>query len=109
MDHVFRSCPAASLLWATFLSPQEVQRQKRMMFEEWFTYNLNTTIDVHCLHNWQIVFPTILWCMWRWRNAQIFDGEHLSLEVKIRCVRSQVNEFQQVFTKRQSVETSLAQ
>ena len=109
VDHFFRSCSAASLLWAAFLCPhQEVQRQKRMMFEEWFTYNLNTTIDINGLHNWQIAFPTILWCMWMWRNAQIFSGEHLSLEVKIRCIRLRlVNEFQQVFTKRQSVENLL--
>ncbi|KAL4280844.1 hypothetical protein GQ457_03G019340 [Hibiscus cannabinus] len=75
VDHVLRHCPSAKLVWTVLINPMKRSEFFSLPFEQWFALNLRQQGDfVRELKDWDMLFPAVLWNLWKQRNDRVFNG-----------------------------------
>ncbi|XP_019200243.1 PREDICTED: uncharacterized protein LOC109193865 [Ipomoea nil] len=116
MDHIFRECPAARQIWSLSLHTQMVEKLRTLSWQEWFTVNLHGAATHGFDDGWPERFGNRLWWLWHWRNDEVFNHHHISVEQKIDWLRRYDAEVAGAFAKKRrplnrkpmTVETSVA-
>ncbi|KAK8588971.1 hypothetical protein V6N12_023380 [Hibiscus sabdariffa] len=91
MDHIFRCCPVAYSIWETLIRADKKEEFYSMDFKRWIFVNLSNVggfgrDQVH----WDILFGSLLWCLWKKRNEWIFgDPDRYNESVLQRGLRLQ--------------------
>ncbi|KAK9010915.1 hypothetical protein V6N11_043782 [Hibiscus sabdariffa] len=91
MDHIFRRCPVAYSIWDMLIRADKKEEFYLMDFKRWFFVNLSniggfSRDQVH----WDILFGSLLWCLWKKRNEWIFgDPDRYSEPILQRGLRLQ--------------------
>ncbi|KAE8694460.1 hypothetical protein F3Y22_tig00110783pilonHSYRG00286 [Hibiscus syriacus] len=74
INHLFRECPLAIDSWKKTIRPEKLLEFLRMNFKEWMQTNLLKTEHFAVeARDWDILFSSLLWAIWKHRNQQIFD------------------------------------
>lgn len=89
--HMIRDCMVTREIWeialltspqSDFFSPTSIQ--------DWILKCMFTGPSRRGELGWQEKMAIIIWCLWRWRNVEVFEKERLSLhtrwELISRCV-----------------------
>ena len=98
LDHVFKSCSKASVVWLQQAKHETVRQAHHMAFQEWLRWNLNQT-NVHGDGGeWKDQFAILLWWLWRWRNESIFNKREATLEAKVAMARHYSREVNSVLS-----------
>ncbi|XVF81675.1 hypothetical protein PTKIN_Ptkin15bG0174300 [Pterospermum kingtungense] len=100
VQHVVRHCPEISSIWTMLLPADELHYQCTLDFDRWLHHNICSTIHNFANLPWNVVFATVIWWQWKWRNGFIFHGEKKSLDFKVQWIKSQASEFNAAFQKR---------
>ncbi|KAK8506642.1 hypothetical protein V6N12_073595 [Hibiscus sabdariffa] len=75
MDHIFRRCPVACSVWDTLIRADKKGEIYSMDFKRWLFVNLSNSRGFCRDHvHWDILFGSLLWCLWKKRNEWIFGG-----------------------------------
>ncbi|XVF62794.1 hypothetical protein PTKIN_Ptkin09bG0036900 [Pterospermum kingtungense] len=92
IDHILRGCPKARKVWVEVLPVGEIQTHQSLCFDNWLQYNLLNSMKIAGFTNWPAGFALIVWWLWKWRNAFVFNNERFSMEYKISFIKTQVME-----------------
>ncbi|CAN1256136.1 Putative ribonuclease H protein At1g65750 [Linum perenne] len=66
IDHILRGCPVAFEVWRGLCTGGQLNSFLSMNFDSWWKENLNKP-------NWNMVFGTACWILWRSRNERVFQ------------------------------------
>lgn len=72
--HVLRDCSAAASLWNKFLHPRHFNVFYNHDFSSWLSDNLSNKFSPVLNFNWNQIWATITWSLWRWRNDSLFNS-----------------------------------
>jgi len=72
--HVLRDCSAAASLWNKFLHPRHFNVFYNQDFSSWLSDNLSNNYSPVLNFNWNQIWATITWSLWRWRNDSLFNS-----------------------------------
>ena len=80
IEHVFCECPDAMNIWGRLKANTSVTSFLTRPFKEWLKLNcLTMTVGVDGIQ-WNIIFISSLWSLWKSRNIRIYEG---------KCMRSE--------------------
>ncbi|KAL4334394.1 hypothetical protein GQ457_07G013410 [Hibiscus cannabinus] len=75
IDHLFRKCPPAISLWSSLVRPGDLSAFLSMEFLDWLRFNLTQSSNFHQrFQHWDLLFGSILWALWKFRNAHVFGS-----------------------------------
>ena len=66
--------PMATQIWQALLLIEELHLQQTLSFDEWIKHNPYESIQYDVNSNWNVVFATTIWWMWRWRDNVVFKA-----------------------------------
>ncbi|WCJ27227.1 hypothetical protein M5689_008991 [Euphorbia peplus] len=71
--HVLRDCVEARKVWVELIPTYYRSIFFSMDLKDWIAANLVTPSHISNL-NWQVIFSTCIWWLWKWRNNRVFNG-----------------------------------
>ncbi|KAK8519554.1 hypothetical protein V6N12_025589 [Hibiscus sabdariffa] len=76
LDHILRRCPPTPSLWSSLVKTEGWTEFLSLPMKDWLFANIVSPIKfVSDTLYWLLLFPYILWNIWKRRNDKVFGGE----------------------------------
>ncbi|GLT37826.1 hypothetical protein SLA2020_121150 [Shorea laevis] len=93
IDHVFRECLFASLLWEVFTPHSVLSLNHELSFQAWLKTNCCLQSEFNGV-KWNTMFSFIIWSIWYFRNQRLHHGKKVNIHLAKDSICSKVAEFQ---------------
>nr|BAE79385.1 unnamed protein product [Ipomoea batatas] len=74
LDHLFRRCLLAEACWDSAVPPLTFQTSNHLHMHSWMKAACSSQQKDGYGTNWSLIFPYILWNLWKARNRLVFDN-----------------------------------
>lgn len=95
--HAVRDCPWAREVWEVLIHPASHQVFFSLKLEDWVLWLLKEQKTPAEQPRWNGKKVTVCWWQWRWRNAELFQGERMGLQQKFRQLIGSFEEGEEAF------------
>ncbi|XP_039023794.1 uncharacterized protein LOC120156562 [Hibiscus syriacus] len=86
MESISRDCDAAISTWLALIRPERPREFLAMDLAEWIRSNLsNTSYFPINGFEWDLLFGSLLWCLWTRWNKRIFETDAIFWESILSC------------------------
>ena len=75
VDHVFRHCSKAKMLWFRMVAPRWWNNFFSLPFQQWIIWQMRSSGITQINQDWHELFWITLWNLWKWRNGLVFNGQ----------------------------------
>lgn len=96
-DHIFRKCEGARKVWARLQPNKKMELQ--VPFVSWIKEHISHEKPYDSTIEWNVIFSTAIWWIWKWRNDFTFNKKQTQIEDKIKLIKGQATEIREVFDK----------
>lgn len=90
--HAIRDCAVTKEVWTCLVPPSLNSSFFSLSLKDWILLNLRLRQRSWMGSDWPVIMASTCWCVWKWRNAGVFNGEVVPLEVNLETIRSRVRE-----------------
>ncbi|GAU51253.1 hypothetical protein TSUD_412460, partial [Trifolium subterraneum] len=91
--HVLRDCPLAVEVWQHLLEEEHRGRFFIGQLHQWIDLNLSTSIGIRRDLDWDAVWVTTCFWLWKWRNKRVHEPNHTSQWKPWSFILNLVNEY----------------
>lgn len=95
--HAVRDCPCAREVWESLGMFGSQNAFFPMGLQDWVMSAFRLSTPREEALRWAGKFMTICWWQWRWRNAEVFEGERLEKMQRICMLVGNLEEVEQAY------------
>ena len=86
--HTLKDCPIAMIFWRKIRTPQNIFNFMHLNLADWLRTNcLDSNLNQINGIPWSIVFPLVVWDLWKHRNNMVFQNSPINHNLHSLCMK----------------------